>query len=93
MSKPETTKSSQKHNQVEKMSHFQGAQKRKETMQQVIQMGRELLPCPMHLFVHKVCYRLGLSTRKIKEDYIDILVSNDIFQMQKGQLELGNEAE
>lgn len=75
----------------ERTSQFQGAQRKKETMDAILQRAREELPKGMatHQFVCLISYEMGLSTRKIKEDYIDVMISVGILQTKGCLLELG----
>jgi len=83
----------QKNLEVKKLSVFAGTGRRKQMMQEIIQICREELKpsLPEEDFICQLSWKTGLTRRKLKEDYIDVLISNDILQMNKGAIELGIE--
>lgn len=74
---------------IEKISSFQGCNKRKDKMEQIKQYCREELPKGVDDFVNELSYNFGLTPRKIKEDYLGVLISVGWLQMNKAQYELG----
>lgn len=69
---------------------FTGTSKRDKMMQSIVQMARELLPMSQKEFINTVAFNTGLTTRKVQEDYIDLLVTVHIIQINRFDYELGS---
>jgi hypothetical protein len=52
-------------------------------------LAKELLPMSFKKFACTVCYRTGLSLRKVTDDYIEVLMELDFLRRNGGMLELG----
>lgn len=90
---PQTPTAKKGNLEVNRLSPFQGTRHRKDMMQTVIQILREELantePQTESDIVSIISYKTGLTTRKIKEDYIDVLIGVKILQRNRVFLEFG----
>jgi hypothetical protein len=75
--------------QINSKSVFNGTNRRNQMMQAIVQMCREQLPMPQKEFINIVAFNTGLTTRKVQEDYLDVLVSVHVLQINKFNYELG----
>lgn len=75
--------------EVMKKSEFLGTERRKKAMDVIMQICRENNPCPYKELVNILSYKTGLTTRKIEEDYLEVLISVRMLQLNKNLVEVG----
>jgi hypothetical protein len=68
-----------------------GQARRKRAMDSIIKLARELCPIQYKKFVGIVCFRTGLSLRKVTDDFLEILLELGLLKLNEGILTL-NEA-
>lgn len=54
----------------------------------ISRMAKEKCPMPYKKFVSQTVYLTGLSPRKVREDYIDVLVDVGILRINEGTLDV-----
>lgn len=77
--------------EVQQKSEFLGTQRRKNAMSTVMQICREYCNPEINYneLLNLLCYRTGLTKRKLEEDYIEVLIGIKFLQHNKFNIELG----
>ena len=70
-----------------------GTRKRVQQMETITRLAKELCPSSYKRFISAVSYRTGLTPRKVREDYVDVLLDVGILELSGGKLQLTSEPE
>ena len=80
-------------NLVQEDKLWPGTRKRDQQMETITRLAKELCPSSYKKFISLVAYRTGLTPRKVREDYVDVLLDIGILELSEGKLRLTYEPE
>ena len=63
-----------------------GTIKRNQQMETISRLAKELCPASYKIFISSASYRTGLTPRKIREDYVEVLLDVGILMLNGGLL-------
>ena len=70
-----------------------GTRKRDQQMETITRLAKELCPASYKKLISFVSYRTGLTPRKVREDYVEVLIDVGILKLDGGILHLPKASE
>ena len=76
-----------------KDEYWVGQRRRKRVVEIIIEIAKQNCPMSIKKFASLVSYKTGLSLRKIRDDYLEVLLDVGILKEKNGILALAEESE